>query len=177
MHFEGHFCHSKVWRWLYANKSTLRLRTMQKEWKSKDWNDRDGIFVTGRSLDSSEKGNLDKMSEKCRKNVRKMSKNCLEAQQTHNFRTFFGHFLPIWSVLLFGDPVQCSPVTMVFQRRTLTSWKKGLKMASWQSCVVCRSAAWNKKKKVPMTPTKLGSHNTHQTRFRSTWRKFKGQRD
>ena len=24
--------------------------------------------------------------------------------------TIFGHFLPIWSMLLFGDPVQCSPV-------------------------------------------------------------------
>ena len=65
--------------------------------------------VTGKSLDSSDKGNVDKMSEKCRQNVRKMSekKYC-----KHNFRTFFEHFFAyIWSVPLFGDPVQCSPVT------------------------------------------------------------------
>ena len=52
--------------------------------------------VTGKSLDSPEKGNVDKMSEKCRKNVRKMSKNCPEALQTQ----FCGHFLDIFC--LFG---------------------------------------------------------------------------
>ena len=40
------------------------------------------------------------MSENCPKIVRRGSK--------HNFRTIF----PIWSMLLFGDPVQCSPITM-----------------------------------------------------------------
>ena len=38
--------------------------------------------VTGKSLDSPEKGNVDKMSEKCRKNVRNMSKNCPEGPTT-----------------------------------------------------------------------------------------------
>ena len=64
----------------------------------------------GKSLDSPENRNADKMSEKCRKNVRKMFKNCWRGRK-HNFRTFFGQFLPIWSMLFFGDPVQCSPVT------------------------------------------------------------------
>ena len=50
--------------------------------------------------------NVRKMSKKCPKNVQKLSGGA-----EHNFRTFFGHFLPIWSMLLFGDPVQCSPVT------------------------------------------------------------------
>ena len=45
------------------------------------------------------------MSKKCPKLVRRGCK--------HNFQTFFGQFLPIWSRLLFGDPVQCSPVTNV----------------------------------------------------------------
>ena len=49
----------------------------------------------------------------CWQNVRKTSqkcpKNCPEGLKTYNFRTFFGQFLPIWSMLLFGDPVQCSP--------------------------------------------------------------------
>ena len=36
--------------------------------------------VTGKSLDSPEKGNVDKMSEKCQRNVRKMSKNCPEPE-------------------------------------------------------------------------------------------------
>ena len=45
------------------------------------------------------------MSQKCPKLVRRGWK--------HNFRTFFRQFLPIWSMLLFGDPVtmQRSPVT------------------------------------------------------------------
>ena len=66
-------------------------------------------LVTGKSLDSPEKGNVDKMSEKCPKNVEKLSRGA----ETHNFRTFFGQFLPIWSMLLFGDPVQCVPVTIL----------------------------------------------------------------
>ena len=61
-------------------------------------------------MDSPEKENVDKMSAKCRKNVRKMSENCPKGLK-HDFRTFFGLFLPVWSMLLFGDPVQCSPIT------------------------------------------------------------------
>ena len=38
--------------------------------------------VMGKSLDSLENGNVDKMSEKYPKNVRKMSKNCLEGLKT-----------------------------------------------------------------------------------------------
>ena len=55
--------------------------------------------------------------QECRQNVRKcrkMSGKCPKIVQRgckHNFRTFFGQFLPIWSMLLFGDPVQCTPVT------------------------------------------------------------------
>ena len=45
-------------------------------------------IVMGKSLDSPENGNVDEMSEKCRKNVRKMSKNCPEGPKTQ-FRTFF----------------------------------------------------------------------------------------
>ena len=69
-------------------------------------------IVMGKLLDSPEKGNVDKMSERCRK----MSEKCPKIVRRHceqNFRTFLGHFLPIWSVLLFGDPVQCSPVTTI----------------------------------------------------------------
>ena len=36
------------------------------------------IFVTGKALDSPEKGNVDKMSENATKRVRKISKNCPE---------------------------------------------------------------------------------------------------
>ena len=48
--------------------------------------------VTGKALDSPEKGNVDKMSEKCRTNVRKLSGG------TGN--TIFGQFLDIFC--LFG---------------------------------------------------------------------------
>ena len=54
------------------------------------------------------------MSTKCPKNVEKMSEKCPKIVQRglkHNFRTFFGQFLAISSMLLFGDPVQCTPVT------------------------------------------------------------------
>ena len=51
------------------------------------------------------------MAEKCPKIVRRHCK--------HNFRTFLGHFLPVWSVLLFGDPVQCSPVTTLEEKFTV----------------------------------------------------------
>ena len=58
-------------------------------------------IVTGKSLDSPKEGNVDKMSEKCPKNIQKLSGGAEN--------TIFGHFfsfLPIWSMLLFGDPVQ-----------------------------------------------------------------------
>ena len=49
----------------------------------------------------------------CRQNVRKMSKKCPEKYPTivpqglkTQFSDIFGQFLPIWSILLFGDPVQ-----------------------------------------------------------------------
>ena len=54
----------------------------------------------------------------CPKNVEKLSEKCPKIVQRgwkHNFRTFFGQFLPIWSMLLFGDPVQCAPVTSLVQ--------------------------------------------------------------
>ena len=50
---------------------------------------KDPWVVTGKSLDSPEKGNVDKMSEKCRKIFRKMSKNCLEGLKTQ-FSDIFG---------------------------------------------------------------------------------------
>ena len=40
------------------------------------------MVVTGKALDSPDKGNADKMFEKCRKNVQKISKNCLEGLKT-----------------------------------------------------------------------------------------------
>ena len=58
----------------------------------------------------SEKGNVDKMSETCRKKCPKI----VQRDWKHTiFSHFFGQFWPIWSMLLFGDPVQCSPVTTV----------------------------------------------------------------
>ena len=51
---------------------------------------------------------------KCPKTVEKMSEKCPKIGQEgpkHHFRTFFGQFIPILSMLFFGDPVQCSPVT------------------------------------------------------------------
>ena len=57
--------------------------------------------------------------QKCRKNVRKMSKNCPEGLQPQ-FSDIFRTILPIWSMLLFGNPVQCSPITT--------------KCADWANC-------------------------------------------
>ena len=69
------------------------------------------MLLTGKSLDSPEKGNVDKMSEKGRKvSEQKKCPEIVWRGCKHNFRTFFGQFLPVWSVLLFGDSVQCSPV-------------------------------------------------------------------
>ena len=67
-------------------------------------------IVTGKSLDSPEKGNVDKMSEKCRKNVRKMSRNCPEGLKTQFSDIFWTIFVYLVDAL-FGDPVQCSPVS------------------------------------------------------------------
>ena len=50
------------------------------------------VIVTGKPLDSPEKGNVDKMSEKCRKNVEKLSGGAE--------RTIFGHCLD--NFCLFG---------------------------------------------------------------------------
>ena len=47
----------------------------------------------------------------CRQNVRKMSKKCPEGLKTQ-FLDVLWQFLPICSMLLFGDPVQCTPITM-----------------------------------------------------------------
>ena len=85
------------------------------------------VFVTGKSFDSPDTGNVDQMSEK----YRKMSRKCLKIvrrEWKHNFRTFFWPFLPICSMLLFGDPVQCSPVTTLCSiynanRRVMFSFK------------------------------------------------------
>ena len=66
----------------------------------------------GKSLDSPEKGNVDKMSEKYRKNVRKMSENCPEGLKTQ-FSDIFWTIFAFLVDALFGDPVQCSPVTIL----------------------------------------------------------------
>ena len=66
--------------------------------------------VSGKSMDSPEKRKVDKMAE----NVEKMFQKCPKivwGGRNHNFRTFLGQFLAIGSMLLFGDPVQCSPAT------------------------------------------------------------------
>ena len=50
----------------------------------------------GKPLDSPEKGIVDKMSEKCRKNVRKMSENCpegLQRQFSDIFWTIIAHLV------------------------------------------------------------------------------------
>ena len=48
-------------------------------------------------------------NRKCRQNVGKnVQKKCPKKLPKN---TIFGHFLPIWSMLLFSDPVQCSPVS------------------------------------------------------------------
>ena len=49
--------------------------------------------VTGKSLDSPEKGNVDKMSEKCPEELKSQ------------FSDIFGIFLPIWSIIL-----RCCPI-------------------------------------------------------------------
>ena len=52
------------------------------------------------------------MSTKCPKNVeKKVRKNVLGGSKNTIFGHFWTQFLPIWSMLLFGDPVQCTPVT------------------------------------------------------------------
>ena len=48
--------------------------------------------VTGKSLDSPENGNVDKMSEKCRNNVEKCPKN-VQKWSGGAENTIFGHFL------------------------------------------------------------------------------------
>ena len=56
----------------------------------------DSSLVTGKSLDSPENGNVDKMPEKCRKNVRKISKTCpegLKTQFSNIFWTIFAYLV------------------------------------------------------------------------------------
>ena len=53
-------------------------------------------LATGKSLDSPKKENVDKMSEKCRKSVRNMSKNCpegLKTQFSDIFWTIFAYLV------------------------------------------------------------------------------------
>ena len=70
--------------------------------------------VMGKSLDSPGKQDHDKMS----KNVRKMSKKCLmnivQSRCRRQNVNIFGHFLNIWSVFLSGNPVQCTPITILW---------------------------------------------------------------
>ena len=61
----------------------------------------------GQIVGQPRKGECRKMSDECPK----MSRNCPEGLKTQ-FSDIFWTILPIWSMLLFGDPVQCSPVTM-----------------------------------------------------------------
>ena len=49
-------------------------------------------LVTGKSLDSPENGNVDKMSEKCPKIVRKMSPNCPDGLKTQFLDIFWTIF-------------------------------------------------------------------------------------
>ena len=71
----------------------------------------EATHVAGKwSLDSPEK----RISTKCPKLVEKIPENVQKLSggaENTIFRTLFGHVLPVWSMLLFGDPVQCSPVT------------------------------------------------------------------
>ena len=68
--------------------------------------------VTGKSLDSPEKGNVDKMSEKCPKKCRKIVRKLSENSEN----TIFGYFLTIFGHLVdafvWSDPVHCSPVAI-----------------------------------------------------------------
>ena len=67
--------------------------------------------ATGRSLGQAQKIGV---STKCPKNVEKLSEKCpkivRKGAEKHNFRTFLGHFLPIWSMLLFGTLSNARPL-------------------------------------------------------------------
>ena len=99
-------------------------------------------IVAGESLDSPEKGNVDKMSEKCPKKCPEICpKKCPEIVQTHRkhkSQTIFGHYFPICSVLLFGYPVQCSPVSELGEKHKHQLFRKPLGMqseCSFQKCL------------------------------------------
>ena len=65
--------------------------------------------VKGKSLDSPEKENVNKSP----KNVEKMPEKCPKIVRRHckqYFQSFFAYFLPIWSVLLFGDLSNARPL-------------------------------------------------------------------
>ena len=56
---------------------------------------------------------------------------------SRNFRTFFGQFLAIWSMLLFGDPVQCTPFTILptSTNNAQMNFIKGLHRETPKGCV------------------------------------------
>ena len=112
-------------------------------------------LVTGKSLVSPEKGNVDKMSKKCPKKCPKI----VQSGWKHNFRTFFGQFLPIWSMLLLGDPVQCAPVTKLpfsFCPNVIVPWwdrHQHVRRAQWspgRRPTEARQGSW---KRAPWRPT------------------------
>ena len=72
---------------------------------------------TGKSLDSPENGNVDKMSKKCRKNVRKMSKKVSRGAENTILGQFLRHFL-----CLFGP---CSCLVTLSNARPLMPLKQG----------------------------------------------------
>ena len=63
----------------------------------------------------------------------------------HKFRAFFGHFSPIWSALLFGDAVQCSPATIFWPNLKATPVVRPILVLS--PFLLCRHSAglgsWN----------------------------------
>ena len=84
----------------------------------------------GKSLDSPEKRNVGKMLEKCRQMSEKCRKNCperLKTQFSDVFWTIFAYLV----VLLFGDPLQCSPVTSIEICRRGLSKEPPLKRSGW----------------------------------------------
>ena len=63
-------------------------------------------LATGKSLHSP-----GPRERECRQNVRKCPNFCPEGLRTQFSDFFLLQFLPVWSMLMFGDPLQRSPVT------------------------------------------------------------------
>ena len=82
--------------------------------------------VTDNSLDSSEKQNHDKKRKNCPKNVQKLSENCPKIVPSR-CRDKLLTFLPIWSMFLSGNPVQCTPVT---EQEMYQEWQWSCEAAS-----------------------------------------------